>query len=122
MLGNLLHQLLTCREDFEILRSRPDLIPAAVEESLRVTPPVLYVVRNCERDTEIGGVLIREGERVIVSIASANRDHEVFPDADEFKLDREDPLPPRVAASRRLRSLVPSVCTAREEPSSDALA
>ena len=70
------------------LRADPDLIPAAVEESLRLDPPVLFVLRNCTRDTELAGESIRAGQRVAVGIASANRDERVFEEPDAFRLDR----------------------------------
>jgi cytochrome P450 len=93
LLGNLMHHLLTHPDDFRALRDDSSRIPAAVEESLRLSPPILYVVRTCAEDTEIGGVPVKAGERVIVSIASANRDDAIYPDADTFRLDRDRPEP-----------------------------
>jgi cytochrome P450 len=93
MLGNLMHHLLTHPIDLRALRDDPSLIPAAVEESLRLSPPILYVVRTCSEDSEIGGVPVKAGERVILSIASANRDDTIYPDADAFRLDRTRPEP-----------------------------
>ena len=88
MLGSLLYRLLRNPSLHERLRTDPSLIPAALEESLRVDPPVLFVLRNCTRDTEIGGFRIRAGERVVVGIASANRDERVFEAPFEFRIDR----------------------------------
>jgi cytochrome P450 len=93
LLGNLFHHLISHPEHQRALREDPGLAVAAVEESLRLAPPVLYVVRTCTRDTELSGFGIREGERVIVSLASANRDDDVYPDADTFRLDRHEPRP-----------------------------
>lgn len=91
MLGSLLYRLLRDPALHERLRADPSLIPPALEESLRVDPPVLFVLRNCTRDTEIGGFRIRAGERVVVGIASANRDERIFPEPERFRLDRGRP-------------------------------
>jgi len=89
MLGNLLHRLITDEEGFTSrLRADRDLIPMAVEESLRYEPPVLFLFRTAKNDVEIGGCPVHAGERIITGIASANRDETVFDHADEFWLDR----------------------------------
>ena len=62
-----------------------------MEESLRLDPPVLFVMRNCDKGAEIAGVRIEAGERVVVGIASANRDESVFDDAERYQLDRGIP-------------------------------
>lgn len=88
LLGNLLHELLTRPGlEAELRRDHGRLVPA-VEESLRLSPPVLFVPRGCVHDTEVAGVPIEAGERVVVGTASANRDADVFPDADTFRPDR----------------------------------
>ena len=66
----------------------PDLIPAAVEEALRLTSPVLSFVRTATEDTELGGVPIAEGQKVLMIYGSANRDEAQFDDPDRFDLDR----------------------------------
>ena len=48
----------------------------------------MFVVRGCVADTEVGGCPVRDGDRLIVGTASANRDERVFDDADEFRVDR----------------------------------
>jgi cytochrome P450 family 109 len=82
LLGNLLHQLLT-GAGFDGAS-----LPGAIEESLRVAPPVLFVARGCVRDTAIGDTAVHAGERVIVGTGSANRDERLFDDADAFRADR----------------------------------
>jgi len=90
LLGNLLYRVVTDTTDFtEVLRSRPDLIPMAVEESLRYEPPVLFLFRTARDDVEIAGCPVQRGERIIVGIASANRDEDVYEHADSFRLDRD---------------------------------
>src|SRR5262249_11133948 len=74
----------------ERLAGDPSLIPAAVEEMLRWGAPVGSFMRTATADTELRGTRIREGERVLMLYASANRDEEVFgPDAEEFRPTRE---------------------------------
>lgn len=88
LLGNLIHQLLTVDGLEAAMRGDPAVIDRAVEESLRLTPPVLLAPRGCVADTTIGGCPIAAGERVVVGIASANRDERVFDDPDVFVVDR----------------------------------
>lgn len=92
-LGNLFHELIQKPELHRAIRDDPSLVPAAVEEGLRLAPPVLFVIRTCGRDTELGGVALAKGERVIAAIAAANRDPSVYERPDEFRLDRVDPAP-----------------------------
>jgi cytochrome P450 len=65
----------------------------AVEEGLRLAPPVLFLIRTCRETTSLGGVEIQAGQRVIAATAAANRDGAVFPDPDSFRVDRIDPQP-----------------------------
>jgi cytochrome P450 len=60
------------------------LLPAAVEEMLRWWTPVMHFRRTAAMDTELAGVKIRAGEKVVVWFSSANRDPAVFPDPDTF--------------------------------------
>ncbi len=88
LLGNLLFELLTTPELDAALRADRALLSTAIEESLRLAPPVLFMARGCVRDTEIGGCPVQAGERVAIGAASANRDERVFDRADEFDADR----------------------------------
>ncbi|HLH70361.1 MAG TPA: cytochrome P450 [Candidatus Dormibacteraeota bacterium] len=72
----------------DLLRRRPELIPAAVEEALRLTSPSQVLVRTATREVEIGGRPIRAGDAVAMLFSAGNRDPEVFPDPDRFVLDR----------------------------------
>lgn len=72
------------------LRAEPGLVPKAVEELLRYVPLLngLTLPRYAVEDVELGGVLVRAGEPVIISQAAANHDPDVFPDPDRLVLDR----------------------------------
>lgn len=70
------------------LRDEPELMPVAVEEFLRWASPVYHFRRTATRDTEIGGTAIREGDKVVLWFASANRDEEVFADPYRFDVTR----------------------------------
>lgn len=65
----------------------PSLIPAAVEEILRIEAAV-SMGRNATRDTELGGVHIKAGDQLLVVLASANRDQREFPEADHLDVER----------------------------------
>jgi len=88
LLGNLLHQLLSTPGLEHTLRVEEGALANAVEESLRIAPPLLFLARGCVHDTSIGDSPIAAGERVIVGTGSANRDELLFDDADEFRVDR----------------------------------
>lgn len=60
------------------------LVPAAIEESLRLEPAAAVVDRYATRDVSLGGVSIARGDLVTVSLTAANRDPAVFPDPDVF--------------------------------------
>lgn len=66
----------------------PKLIPAAIEEMLRLVSPVVSFSRTATCDTEIRGVPIKEGQKVLMIYGSANRDAEEFENPDEFDIDR----------------------------------
>ena len=72
----------------DLLRHRPDRIPAAVEELLRLEGPFIAITRTVMHDCVIGDQRIEAGEKVIIYWASADRDEAEFPDADRFDLER----------------------------------
>ncbi|MFJ4683126.1 cytochrome P450 [Streptomyces sp. NPDC091377] len=77
------------------LREEPERIPVAIEEMLRYVPMPngLTFCRYATEDVEVGGVLVRAGEPVLVDNSAANRDPEVFRDPDTLILDREQEAP-----------------------------
>ena len=70
------------------LTADPSLMPTAIEEMLRWTSPVTVFTRTATRDTEVGGVRMRAGERVAMFYPSANRDEAHFADPDRFDVGR----------------------------------
>ncbi|HZI39115.1 MAG TPA: cytochrome P450, partial [Acidimicrobiia bacterium] len=66
------------------LRADRSLLPAAVEEMLRWWTPVMHFRRTAAVDTDLAGVKIRAGDKVVVWFSAANRDPAVFPDPDTF--------------------------------------
>jgi cytochrome P450 len=72
------------------LAENPGLISNAVEEILRFEPPALQACRYVTRDVEIQGQTVPEGSVLMLLMASANRDHRVFPpDGDVFDVRRK---------------------------------
>jgi cytochrome P450 len=96
LIGNLLLRLLSDPAFERRLRAEPALIPAAIEESLRFEPPVLFLFRTAVRDTVLSGEKIHAGERLVLGIASGNRDEGVYERAGEFWLERGWPHAPQV--------------------------
>ncbi|WP_308191178.1 cytochrome P450 [Amycolatopsis tucumanensis] len=90
LLGNGITLLHDHPEQLAALRAEPSLWPNAVDEILRVDPPVLLTGRTCLRDTEVGGVRVRGGSVVTTILAGANRDPEVFEDPARFDVRREN--------------------------------
>ncbi|MEU4994842.1 cytochrome P450 [Streptomyces sp. NPDC021622] len=72
------------------LTADPSLIPGGVEECLRWASPVYHFRRTATRDVELGGKLIREGDKVVLWFASGNRDADVFPDPYRFDVTRQN--------------------------------
>lgn len=70
------------------LRSTPTLIPAAIEEILRVDGPLVANPRTTTRELEIQGRTIPKGERLMLMWIAANRDPQAFDDPDAIKIER----------------------------------
>jgi cytochrome P450 len=88
MIANAMLHLLSSPAELELVQADRGLIPAAIEESLRLEPAAAVVDRYATGDTQLGGARIRAGDQVTVSIAGANRDPRIFDDPDEFQIRR----------------------------------
>ncbi len=95
-MGILLLALLRDPDSLERLRADRAAIPHAIDETLRWESSAPLVARVATRDTEIGGCPVHAGQRVSLSMGSANRDEQVYPDAERWDPDRE-PGPPHLA-------------------------
>ncbi|MGK5110717.1 MULTISPECIES: cytochrome P450 family protein [unclassified Geodermatophilus] len=90
LIGNGVLALLRAPDRLAELRADPDLVPRAVEEFLRFDGPVnLATFRHTTEPVEIGGCTIPADEVVLVALASADRDPDRFPAADDLDPHRD---------------------------------
>jgi cytochrome P450 len=80
--------LLEHASEWRTLSAHPDCIPRATEELLRYAGPVHSVFRRADRETGICGTKIATGDRLILRLASANRDPEQFSEPDVLDINR----------------------------------
>ncbi len=76
--SNSMIALLTNPKQRRLLIDDPSMIPAAVEEFLRMYPPFANFRRTATRDTELHGTTIREGDKVILWYSASNRDESEY--------------------------------------------
>jgi cytochrome P450 len=88
-IGILAHFIATASRLQSHLRAKPALLPAAIDEILRIHAPLLSSRRITTAPVEFGGRTLAAGERISLHWASANRDETVFDSPDEFRLDRD---------------------------------
>lgn len=88
MIGSIAVHLSRDRELQSKLRADRSLVPAAVEEFLRLYTPYRGFARTATRDVCLHGRTIPAGEPIALVYASANRDEDVFEAPEEFRLDR----------------------------------
>ena len=88
MIGNICVHLSRDKALQQQLRNDPALIPAAIEEFLRLYTPYRGFARTAVCPVEMGGRKIAPGEAIALIYASANRDEDVFPEPDKFIIDR----------------------------------
>ena len=82
--------LLSRQDGLRRLAEHPALVPSAVEEVLRFQAAGGDLARRAREDVDVGGVRIRAGEKVVVSVAAANRDPRRFADPGHFDVARSD--------------------------------
>jgi cytochrome P450 len=75
-------------EQRELLLQKPELMPNAVEEIIRWVTPAPHICRTAVRTVDLQGTTIREGDYVVLLLASANRDETVWADPDRFNVGR----------------------------------
>lgn len=90
LLGNGFLALQRHRDQWDLLRDRPELVGGAIDELIRYDSPHHYLPRVAEADFELNGVPVRAGQTVIVVMGAANRDETFFPDPDRLDVTREN--------------------------------
>lgn len=89
---NLLGNALLCFDEhpdvMELLHTRPELLPGAIEEVLRYRSPAVVVVRTPVIDVMLGEQPVKQGETIISWLACANHDPAQFVDAGRFDIER----------------------------------
>jgi cytochrome P450 len=88
MLSSGLRALLDHPDQLAALRADPALVPGAIEEILRYENPLHYFRRTATADTELRDTKIAAGDKVVMIYTSANRDEDVFDDAQQFDIRR----------------------------------
>ncbi len=87
-IGTALYLFAQNPDQWDQVRSDPDLIPSAINEVLRYHSPIQRYTRVANDDIEIGGVTVPAGSRVVVLIGAGNRDDRRFDDPDRFDVTR----------------------------------
>ena len=88
LLANGLLAFMRHPEQMAWIRQHPSRMSAAVEECLRYDPPVTATVRWAKTDLELAGQPIQAGQKLLLALASANRDPKQFEDPDRFDIHR----------------------------------
>ncbi len=88
-IGSCIWHLAKTPEDRRRLVNESDLMPLAIEEFLRAYAPVT-MAREVKQETTINGCTFKPGEMVLLSFPAANRDPEMFSDADKVVIDRKE--------------------------------
>ena len=90
LLGNGISLLAGHPDQRKLLADSPELWPNAVDEVLRLDPPVLLTGRMAGADLEVAGTRVRRGGVMVALLAGANRDPAVFPEPERFDVTREN--------------------------------
>ena len=89
LLLNMIFHLVTSGS-YERVRAERTLVARAIEETLRIAPPIQYVVRTPDVDLPVGGLIVPAGQPIAVSNISANHDESVWgSSASTFDVERE---------------------------------
>jgi cytochrome P450 len=92
LINNAMLSLLENPDQLALLRDKMDLLPSAIEETLRYRAPLQWMMRTPTRPVEMQGQTLHSGQLVLPMIGSANRDDKQFERAEEFDITR-DPNP-----------------------------
>ncbi len=86
--GHLLHQLASNPDQWAKLKTDPSLIPAAIDEAVRLESPIRAFGRVIEVEQDVGGMTLPAGARVLMMYASANRDERKWAAPDTYDIER----------------------------------
>ena len=78
-------------DQYAKLRANPALLESAVPEIIRYQTPLAYMRRTALADTEVGGKMIKKGDKLAMWYISGNRDGDAIENPDQFIIDRERP-------------------------------
>ncbi len=87
-IGNILWLLARHPAQWQLLLRQPELIPSAINESLRLESPLQIWSRVAREDIAVGGAEIPAGTRVAMFLGAANRDERHYPDPEAFDVRR----------------------------------
>jgi len=89
-MSGIIHALHSFPEQRALFEADPSVIPNAVQEIIRFQTPLAHMRRTATADTELFGHQVKKGDKLILWYISANRDEEVFDDADRVILNRDN--------------------------------
>jgi len=84
------HGLNKFPDEYDKLIADPSLVAKMVPEIIRWQTPLSYMRRTANFDTELGGKQIRKNDQLLMWYVSANRDEDMFTDADSIDIHREN--------------------------------
>jgi len=88
LIGNIVRRLLEAPDRWDAIVARPELVAAAIEETLRFDTSVPVWRRITTRPTTLGGIELPAGAKLLLWLAAGNRDPSVFPAPERFDLHR----------------------------------
>lgn len=88
LISNAMLALVQHPDQLTLLQTTPDLMPLAIEESLRYDGSVQFTIRTALEDLEFNGASFRKGDTALLCLGSANRDLDAFEMADTFDVRR----------------------------------
>ncbi|HUQ55518.1 cytochrome P450 [Lentzea sp.] len=89
LIGNAVFSLLQNPDQLQVLKDKPELIPASTEEFLRLEGPInVATFRFTKEDIDLGGVTVPAGEILMVSLVAANRDPAKYENPDQLDVTR----------------------------------
>jgi cytochrome P450 len=91
LIGNTVVALLENLDQLALLRANPELLPSAIEESIRYLSPFQFLFRETITPIALHGTTIPPGEMLVILVGAANRDPRQFEDPDRFDITRTTP-------------------------------